>query len=85
MRVWVIYSDAGMGRIGVHTAATDDQLRNAIARAGDELRTRYGLHGQFTKVESPEPYYRDDERVFRCAWLTVVARPFNLEVPDEQT
>lgn len=82
MRVWVIYSDRGMNKTTVQAVATDTTLTDTIRAVGDELRRVYDVHGRFTKVTSPEPYFRDDERVYRCAWLTVVARPFTVEVHE---
>lgn len=72
-------TDAGMGRLGVYGVATDATLASVVRAAGGSLRSAYKVDGgQFTVVANKEPYYRDDERVYRNGWLTVVARPFTL-------
>lgn len=82
MKVWVVYTDAGMGRLGVFGVARDGGHIAKLRDAGTYLRQAYGVEGRFTKVTSPEAHYRPDELVYRNGWLTVVARPFHL--PDEE-
>lgn len=79
MRVWVLWYDAGFVR-GVLDVAADAGLQSSMRAAGTALRKTYDVAGEFRKVEQAEPYYRQDERVYRCGWLTLVARPFELEI-----
>lgn len=80
MRVWVIWSVRGVVA-GVNDVATDETLRDKIKAVGDTLRAVYHVDGDFRRVEHPEAYYRDDERVYRCGGITLIARPFMVEAP----
>lgn len=83
MRVWVVSTDAGMARFGVFGIATDASLAATVRAAGADLRARYKVEGgQFTVVTNKEPYYRDDERVYRNGWMTIIVRPFELGDPE---
>jgi len=76
MRVWVLWFTHGV-TTGVLDCCHD--LAAGRARAGAHLREVYRLDGVFVRVASPEPYFRDDERVYRCGGTTLVARPFTID------
>lgn len=84
MRVWAIMYDAGMGRLGILGVVSDEDLRDGLREKADTLlRIHQCVAGQpFTRVQHPEPYYQDNDRVYRCGWLTLWARPFEVEVPE---
>lgn len=67
---------------GVQDVATDATLREKIAVVGGMLRLQYGVEGSFRRVDHPEPYYRNDERVYRCGGITLIARPFTIDAPE---
>lgn len=79
MRVWVVWSTHG-AVTGVQDVATDETLRETVRAVGDALRDVYHVDGAFHRVLVPEPYYRHDERVYRCGGITLIARPFTVEV-----
>jgi hypothetical protein len=81
MRVWVLWYTTGPVT-GVLDAVSDDDLRSAIHRAGDELRARHEVEGVFVRVDRPEAYWRHDERVYRCGSLTIIARPFTVAAQE---
>ncbi len=79
MKVWVLWYTWGTVT-GVLDCVPDDGLAAGLSRAGAELRRTYQIDdaGRFTRVRSPEPYFRNDERVYRDGGITLIARPFTL-------
>lgn len=78
MKVWVLWYTHG-SVTGVLDCVADDDLAAGLQRAGERLRRSYNaLNGRFSRVRTPEPYFRNDERVYRDGGLTLIARPFTI-------
>jgi hypothetical protein len=81
VKVWVLWYTTGFVT-GVLGCVADEGLGRALQSAGAELRRAQNIvGGGFTRVRNPEAAYRDDERVFRNGAVTLIARPFTVEVP----
>lgn len=74
--------DAGMGRLGLLGVVNDEELRPGLRICGGDLRKRFDVEEKFRKVDHPEPYYQRDDRVYRARFVTMWARPFEVEVAE---